>query len=265
MYKIKEFAAMTGLPQSKVRFYEKHGLLLSDRQENGYRVFTPEDAFRSNAFRVLLQYGFSIDEAVGMLEAKQGTEEFQLSLDDQKTKLLQEADLIAYRLRKINTALDLMNPEPGSDFTLMDVPDQIYINASIGRDFSISLENEKAIAEFYDLLSVTSCARIIEKQDFEGDGPTVNPSYIITLSENEKHRLSEDTLGQVKHLCLGKCIRYRRKATRSESVQKETFVTLMDYLENHGYHLRSDIILFPSFLNLDGHGSDIEILYVPIR
>ena len=40
VYRMKEFSAMTGLPQSKVRFYEKHGLVLSDRQENGYRVFT---------------------------------------------------------------------------------------------------------------------------------------------------------------------------------------------------------------------------------
>ena len=40
MYRMKEFSAMTGLPQSKIRFYEKHGLILSDRQENGYRVFT---------------------------------------------------------------------------------------------------------------------------------------------------------------------------------------------------------------------------------
>ena len=42
MYRMKEFSAMTGLPQSKIRFYEKHGLILSDRQENGYRVFTLE-------------------------------------------------------------------------------------------------------------------------------------------------------------------------------------------------------------------------------
>lgn len=51
----------------------QHGLVLSDRMENGYRVFTPEDAFRSNAFRVLLQYGFSISEAIEMLDAKQDT------------------------------------------------------------------------------------------------------------------------------------------------------------------------------------------------
>ena len=46
MYRMKEFSAMTGLPQSKIRFYEKHGLILSDRQENGYRVFTPEASMK---------------------------------------------------------------------------------------------------------------------------------------------------------------------------------------------------------------------------
>ena len=87
MYRMKQFAAMTGMTQSKIRFYEKHGLVLSDRMENGYRVFTPEDAFRSNAFRVLLQYGFSISEAIEMLDAKQDTAEFRESLQEQRQKL----------------------------------------------------------------------------------------------------------------------------------------------------------------------------------
>lgn len=264
MYKIREFAAMTGLPQSKIRFYEKQGLLLSDRQENGYRVFTPEDAFRSNAFRVLLQYGFSIDQAVAMLDEKQDTSEFKKSLMSQQEKLRHEADLLEYRLARINNALDFINAEADGGFTLVDAPDQFYVNASIGRDFSISLKNEEAIAEFYELLSVTSCARIINKTDFENDSETVDPNYIITLAEQEKYRLSEDALAKTKRLHLGKCFRFRRQVTRSESVRKETFGDLMEHLRTHGYHLRGDIILFPSFLNLDGQGSDIETLYVPI-
>ena len=130
MYRMKEFSAMTGLPQSKIRFYEKHGLILSDRQENGYRVFTPEDAFKSNAFRVLLQYGFSIDEAVAMLDAKQGTEEFERSLLHQQEKLMHEADLIAYRLRRLESTLGAIQSEPGLEFELVDAADQVYINSS---------------------------------------------------------------------------------------------------------------------------------------
>lgn len=264
MYRMKEFAAMTGLPQSKIRFYEKHGLLLSNREENGYRVFTPEDAFRSNAFRVLLQYGFSIDEAVAMLDAKQGTQEFEQSLLDQQEKLRREADLIAYRLRRLDSTLGAIKSEPGLEFELVDAADQLYINSSYGRDFRVSLEHEKTISQYYDLLSITSCARIIKKDDLLGDKPTVDPDYVMTMPEHERHRLDENARNQVKRLCLGKCIRFRRQATRTESVRKETFTGLFEYLDAHGYQVRSDAMLFPSFLNLDGQGSDIETLYVPV-
>ena len=264
MYWMKEFSAMTGLPQSKIRFYEKHGLILSDRQENGYRVFTPEDAFKSNAFRVLLQYGFSIDEAVAMLDAKQGTEEFERSLLHQQEKLMHEADLIAYRLRRLESTLGAIQSEPGLEFELVDAADQVYINSSYGRDFHVSLEHEKTISQYYNLLSITSCARIIKRDDLLDNRPTVNPDYVMTMPEHESYRLDEGARKQVKRLCLGKCIRFRRQATRTESVQKETFTSLFEHLDSHGYRVRNDIILFPSFLNLDGFGSDIETLYVPV-
>ena len=83
-YYIREFSNMTGLPQSKIRYYEKIGLFKVKRMKNGYRWFSPEDAFRVNAFRCLLQYGFSIEEAVRMLDEKQQTEQFEQSLKRQR-------------------------------------------------------------------------------------------------------------------------------------------------------------------------------------
>lgn len=267
VYKIKEFAAMTGLPPSKVRFYERHGLLDATREENGYRVFAPEDAFRVNAFRVLLQYGFTVEQAVEMLDAEQGTSEFRASLESQRERLQREADLLRYRLSRIGSALDLIESGTEAAFTLVDAPDQLYVSASVGRDFSVSVENEREIALFYDLLSVTSCARIIAQVDFQNDAETVDPSYIIALSEREAHRLDGTDVdpAHIKRLNLGKCVRFRRQVTREESVQKETFDDLWAYLSDHGYELRGDLILFPSFLNLDGRGSDIETLFVPVR
>ena len=47
-------------------------------------------------------------------------------------------------------------------------------------------------------------------------------------------------------------------------MQKETFNPLFEYLELHGYKLRSDILLLPTFMNLDGQGADIETLLVPV-
>ncbi|OUO92489.1 MerR family transcriptional regulator [Gordonibacter sp. An230] len=265
MYRIKEFAAMTGLPPSKIRFYEKHGLLAARREENGYRVFSPEDAFRSNAFRVLLQYGFTVEQAVAMLDAEQGAEDFKQSLIEQRTKLRREADLLRYRLAKLNSAIELVSTGDQAAFTLVAAPDQLYVSASVGRDFSISTHHERDLALLYDLLSVTSCARIISKRDFDAPGDTVEPSYVIALPESEEHRLKGVDIAHVERLRLGKCVRFRRRVTREESVRKETFADLFAYLDEHDLSLRGDLILFPSFLNLDGNGSDIETLFVPVR
>lgn len=86
-YKISEFAAMVGLPQSRIRFYEKYGLFEVKRSKNGYRYYTPEDAFRVNAFRMLLQYGFTVERAIQMLDEKQSGDVFLNSLMTQKVCL----------------------------------------------------------------------------------------------------------------------------------------------------------------------------------
>ncbi len=275
-YKIGEFAAMTGMTSSKVRFYDKAGLFTSGaRDENGYRAFTPHDAFRANAFRVLLQYGFTVEKAIAMLDARQGTAEFEASLQEQRARLAHDADLLRYRLRRIDSALDLLAYERehqkadpaalyGGDFTLVDIDDQVYIEASHGSDFSVSVENRSAIADFYELLSITNCARIIGKADLENDADTVDPSYVICMPAPEAWRLDGRDPSTLNRLEMGKCLRYRRQITRAQSIRKEAFAPLFTYLERHGYRLRGDVLLLPGFMNLDGQGADIETLLVPV-
>ncbi|WP_293278442.1 MerR family transcriptional regulator [Neisseria sp. oral taxon 014] len=41
---IKEFSAQTGLSADTLRYYEKEGLLLPERDGNGYRVYGARDA-----------------------------------------------------------------------------------------------------------------------------------------------------------------------------------------------------------------------------
>lgn len=135
---IKEFSAMTGLSQSKIRFYEKQGLLQTDRQRNGYRDFTPEDAFRSNAFRSLLKYGFSVEDAICMIDEQQQTEAFADSLRDRRAEMEREIELLHYRMQRIDHALDHIEHDPDESFELTDAPDYLFVRASYGRDFSIA-------------------------------------------------------------------------------------------------------------------------------
>ncbi|KWH34487.1 MerR family transcriptional regulator [Burkholderia stagnalis] len=61
--KIGELAARTGLTPSRIRFYERIGLLTSvERQANGYRTYSPEAVVMLDLITAAQKADFSLDE-----------------------------------------------------------------------------------------------------------------------------------------------------------------------------------------------------------
>lgn len=278
-YTIGTFADMVGLPQSKVRFYERSGLLPVRKLDNGYRYFLPEDAFRMNEFRVLRSYGFSVEDAIRLLEEEQRGDPFTQSLIQQREALLAEQERLKSRIDNIDRTLNLIRAvgifsetasfpltdiEQGERFSIVNELDVLYVRASNGRDFSVSTRNAQALCEFVHMLPTARYMRIIRRDCFENDSATVDPDYIVGISATDLRRLKSSPHDQLEMLKLGRCLRYIRLESRRTSVQKETFDPIFTYLREHGYRMRGDMLLMPTFLNLNGEGLDIELLYVPI-
>ena len=278
-YTIGMFADMVGLPQSKVRFYERCGLLPVRKLENGYRYFLPEDAFRMNEFRVLRSYGFSVEDAIRLLEENQSGEAFTQSLRAQREQLLLEQERLKNRIEHIDRTLrtielgeglvqhadaPLSDIELSERFSITDQPDILYVRASRGRDFSVSTQNAQALAEFVHLLPKARYLRIIPRACFDNDSPTVDPDYIVGVPIADRSILKNSPVEQLELLRLGRCLRYIRRETRKTSVNKETFDPIFAYLKEHGYSLRGDMLIVPTFLNLDGQGQDVEFVFAPI-
>ncbi|MDE2429571.1 MAG: MerR family transcriptional regulator [Burkholderiales bacterium] len=59
---IGELSAVTGMSRDTLRFYEKRGLLFSQRRENGYRDYPPESVDWLNYLRTAQTLGFSLAE-----------------------------------------------------------------------------------------------------------------------------------------------------------------------------------------------------------
>ena len=59
---IGELSAATGLSRDALRFYEKRGLLTSQRSANGYRVYAPEAAPWLRYVRTAQSLGFTLAE-----------------------------------------------------------------------------------------------------------------------------------------------------------------------------------------------------------
>ena len=265
MYRICHFSKMVGMPASKIRFYEKQGLLDVTRDENGYRYFSHHDAFRVNAFRALTLYGFKVEEAVNMLDQKQSGLDFINSLENQKEKLEKEIELMRYRQQKIEQVIDLLNNGRKEFFEIRDVDDYFYVLASNGLDFSVSEQNAKTFAKFADLLSVTAYARIIRKEDLLSNKDVINPSYAAVISSLRENMLGSYDKSSVQRLKMGKCVHFIREKTRESSAEKESFEPLFSFLEKNKFEIAGDVLLLPTYLNLDGCGNSIEILYVPIK
>lgn len=95
--KIGELAEATGLAASRIRFYEKIGLLRSvRRQSNGYRSYPPEAVTFLQLITSAQQAGFTLDELRALLPADLSQWDHGSLVDAMRTKL---ADIEALQQR----------------------------------------------------------------------------------------------------------------------------------------------------------------------
>ena len=62
--KVNEFARQLGIVSSKVRYYDRMGLIQGERQDNNYRNFTPQDALNMYHAQMLRSFDMSIQESL---------------------------------------------------------------------------------------------------------------------------------------------------------------------------------------------------------
>ncbi|PVH27370.1 MerR family transcriptional regulator [Pararhodobacter oceanensis] len=70
MYQISELAESVGLSRATLLYYEKLGLLKSERRANGYRVYTDADRQRLRLMQQLQAGGLSLQECQACLDGK---------------------------------------------------------------------------------------------------------------------------------------------------------------------------------------------------
>ncbi|MCS5562639.1 MAG: MerR family transcriptional regulator [Oleiphilaceae bacterium] len=86
--KIGELAKRSGLAASRIRFYEKIGLLKTvKRSANGYRSYPPETLLVLELITNAQDAGFSLDELSALLPSDLGQWEHGALLETLKTKI----------------------------------------------------------------------------------------------------------------------------------------------------------------------------------
>ncbi|MFR9069265.1 MAG: MerR family transcriptional regulator [Paraclostridium sp.] len=110
-YKIKEVSKITNISQSKIRYYEKEGLLPEfKRDKNNIRVFSEKDIELLNLIRCLRNIGMSVKEIRTNLDilADKGNNQLAINiLIEHRNKLEEQRKILQNHIDKINLNLEI--------------------------------------------------------------------------------------------------------------------------------------------------------------
>lgn len=102
---IGEVAALFDVTTKTLRHYEKLGLLAPEREENGYRLYGPEDVLRVQRIRQLQSLGLSLREVARLL-GRDDEGLWENVLESLREEAAEEMALLQERLAWIEQLLD---------------------------------------------------------------------------------------------------------------------------------------------------------------
>jgi len=102
---VRDAAAQTGLPAKTIRYYDDIGLVVADRQSNGYRDYDDRTIQKLAFLKRARQLGFSLDDCRQLLSLYEDTDR-----ESADVKALAEAHLteVDARLLELNYLRDTL-------------------------------------------------------------------------------------------------------------------------------------------------------------
>lgn len=104
---IKEIEHLTGMARANIRYYESEGMICPQRRENGYRVYSEEDAAALMKIKLLRSLGISIEDLKALQSGAQTMDTaLRQSLDRQKEKQIRAGRAIEITQRMLAEGVD---------------------------------------------------------------------------------------------------------------------------------------------------------------
>lgn len=264
-FRIAEFAKMVGVEPSTVRYYEKHGFPGNRRDENGYRVFDERDAFRMNNFRSIYAQGFSIKEALRMMEEPSRKEVIR-GLQENCRDMERELLLLAARKRWAEETLRLMElREEGAPMLWrLELPDFYYLPACVQRDFTITQENWETRNVWEDWLGVTRFVGIVDGQRFcRGEAVLIDLGEAVPAPDLEAYGYPVDRT--VRRLPMGDCLCFYSSGRTQPYLSLGNHPEVEEYLKKNALAAGGEILNFFLMLYAQEEGNGASIVVLPVR
>lgn len=137
-YKINEISKLYSIGADALRYYEKLGLLIPRRDDNGYRMYSLKDIYKLNIIRDLRELDFPMQQIKSYLDHQSVENTLELlyteqdMIKEQMAKLEATQQIIQSRIKVLTDALQI---QPGV-FSIKTYPDRpcLQLDTRITRD-----------------------------------------------------------------------------------------------------------------------------------
>lgn len=106
-YTIKEVSALTGIPATTLRYYDKEGLLpFIERRESGYRLFSDGDIMMLRVIECLKSTGMSIKD---IRQFSEWVQQGDATLRQRYEMFLERRRIVEAQMEELQKTLDLID------------------------------------------------------------------------------------------------------------------------------------------------------------
>ena len=239
--KVNEFARQLGIVSSKVRYYDRMGLIQGERQDNNYRNFTAQDALKIYHAQMLRSFDMSIQESLNAeneeleeIDRWVGTHELELE------QQIHQQEIKLQRLKEMQEYFKMVT-QYRNGFSLY-YRDNSYNVWNFGASAKMTPALLEAIELLAENMPFSYVSIKIGIESLIQDRKPLDVCIGLGILERNKNKLGLDLPAEMAVLPGGETVQYMLEAADPFQLTRQDLLPLITECERRGKPIQEDIV-----------------------
>ena len=248
--KVHDFARYLGLPDSKVRYYDRSGLVQGGRQkENNYRDFTREDALNIYHANMLRSFDMGVRQALdAQRQELSHIDEWVEGHVRQLEKSILQQEMRLHRLREMQIYFSEIQSRKGQ--LARNYVDDSFNVWNFGHTSPLSPAEHRAIQLLAGNMPFSYIAIRVSRESLLSQGAELDVSIGLGILEQNRAKLALELPPEIPRSPGGSKINLLMELHDPFAMTKGDLAPLLEELDRRGQIPRSDLVgrIFISYM-----------------
>ncbi|NLC96156.1 MAG: MerR family transcriptional regulator [Erysipelotrichaceae bacterium] len=262
--KVSEFSKRLGISTSKVRYYDRIGLISGEREKNNYRYFSNLDALNIYHAQMLRSFDMSIEESLYAQNQDLSTINNWFELRKiELEKLIRQQELKLFRLNEMQEFFSLINNNTQEiiNYTV----DNSYNVFNFGNTVNLSKDNIETVKILQEAMPYSYISIKITKESILSNTENLNVLIGLGILERNKNKLNLNLPKTIPPTKGGTKLHILLETENPFNLTKSDIKPLLDKLESSNQYIDGDLIgrVYISYMKYNKFVHGIGLGYLP--